>query len=94
MPIVNDIIAWENGSMTPEQERKFFQKMVNDGSVWSLQGMYGRRAQELLNNGEIDYPKKQTHDYYGNPIPTQTAIAKQFGSYVPAARRRKLKEVS
>lgn len=73
---VNDVIAWESGEMTAEQERKFFQKMVNDGSVWSLQGMYGRRAMDLLNAGIIKYPKKRTHDYYGNPIPTQNEAKK------------------
>ena len=85
---IKDVIAWENGTMTPDRERKFFQKMVNEGTVWSLQGMYGRRAHDLLNAGEIDYPTKKTHDYYGNPIPTRDDIRKKFGSYVLASKRR------
>jgi hypothetical protein len=90
---VKDVIAWENGEMSGNRERKFFQKMVNDGSVWKLQGAYGRRAKDLLNSGEIDYPKKKTHDFYGNHIPTQDDIKKQFGKYIPASKRRNLKQV-
>ena len=91
---LDDVIAWENGKMSDEQERKFFQKIVNTGEVWHLQGIYGRRAYDLMNSGEIDYPKKKTYDAYGNPIPTQADIKRQFKEYVPASKRRKLKEVS
>jgi hypothetical protein len=73
---VNDVIAWESGEMSEERERKFFQEMVNDGSVWKLQGCYGRRAMALLEAGVIKYPTKQTYDYYGNPIPTRARMRK------------------
>jgi hypothetical protein len=94
MPKANDFISYEEGKMSSEKERKFFQKMVNDGSVWSLQGSYGRRAKDLLDAGEIDYPKKKTYDAYGNPIPTQADIRKQFGKYEPAKKRRQLRDVA
>ena len=80
---VQDVIDWEEGNMSPERERKFFQHMVNTGEVWKLQGMYGRRAQDLLDSGEIHYPKKKTYDYYGNPIPVEKRASK-----------KKLKDVS
>jgi hypothetical protein len=89
---INDVIDWEGGDMSSKREKNFFQKMVNDGSVWQLQGMYGRRAKQLLNFGIIDYPKKRTYDAYGNPIPTQADISKQFGKYVPVSKRN-LKKV-
>jgi len=91
---VNDVITWEEGNVTAQQERKFFQKMVNDGSVWKLQGMYGRRATELLNTGQIDYPVRKTYDAYGNKIPTRSSIKKQFGRYELASRRRRIMEVA
>jgi len=53
MPDINDIIAWENGEMDKDQEIIFFQKLVDTGLAWSLQGMYGRRAQQLISDGEI-----------------------------------------
>jgi len=91
---VSFIIAYEEGRAIPAQERRFFQRKVNDGSIWSLQGSYGRRAMDLLNSGEIDYPKKKTYDYYGNPIPTQADIKKKFGQYIPASKRRKMREMT
>lgn len=92
---VDFIIRYEGeGDVSSKEERAWFQKKVNDGSIWQFQGSYGRRAQELLNEGEIDYPKKKTHDVYGNPIPTQADIKKKFGKYEPASKRRKLREMS
>ena len=68
---VDDIIAFETGQMSEADMIKMFQRMVNTGQVWSLQGSYGRQAQSLLDAGVIQYPKKKTKDYYGNPIPTR-----------------------
>lgn len=50
--IVDDIIAWESGDMDEDQEREFFQRLINDGTCWTLQGCYGRRAMELIRSGE------------------------------------------
>lgn len=50
---VDDMMDWEDGNMTPENEIKFFQKLVDNGMAWTLQGMYGRRAVELLNEGKL-----------------------------------------
>lgn len=66
---VDDIMAYEDGTMSEADEIKFFQRMVNDGSVWHLQGAYGRRANELLEQGLIKPPKNPTGtDAYGNPL--------------------------
>lgn len=51
IPNIDDIISWEDGSMSQEDEIKFFQGMIDSGVVWQLQGMYGRRATELINAG-------------------------------------------
>lgn len=53
MPDINDIMAWENGEMDEEREEVFFQKLVDSGLAWTLQGMYGRRAKELIRMGII-----------------------------------------
>ena len=55
MPDINDIIAWEYGEMDHDQEIIFFQKLVDTGFAWSLQGMYGRRAYQLIEEGEIHH---------------------------------------
>jgi hypothetical protein len=50
---VSKIMAWEDGEMDRDQEIEFFQELVDSGLAWQLQGMYGRRAQQLINEGEI-----------------------------------------
>lgn len=53
---VSDIIAYEGGQMTEQEEIRFFQELVNTGQAWSLQGSYGRRASQLLKAGVIIEP--------------------------------------
>lgn len=53
MPSVEEFIDWENGDMSEENEIEFFQKLLDTGMAWTLQGMYGRRTMELLNEGYL-----------------------------------------
>jgi hypothetical protein len=62
--------------LTEKQEIALWQYGVDTGIVWHLQGWYGRNAQDMLNAGILKYPKKRTHDYYGNPIPTHEEAKK------------------
>ncbi len=50
-PIINELMEWENGSMTEEEEIKLFQKLIDNGMAWTLQGMYGRQAMRLIEAG-------------------------------------------
>lgn len=56
--MVNDIMAFESGAMDYDEMVAFFQKLVDTGLVWSLQGMYQRTAFDLLRAGEIHLPEK------------------------------------
>ena len=51
--LVNQIIAWESGDMESDAEIVFFQSLVKSGLCWEMQGMYGRRAKQLLDDGLI-----------------------------------------
>jgi hypothetical protein len=53
MDLVNKVIDWENGDMSGDDETQFFQELVNSGMAWQLQGMYGRRAMELIRQGKV-----------------------------------------
>jgi len=53
MPDINDMMAWENGEMNEDREDKLFQQLVDSGLAWTLQGMYGRRASQLLRERRI-----------------------------------------
>ena len=66
----------EGNGLTEAQTIALWQYGVDRGTIWHLQGWYGRNAQAMLNDGILKYPKKRTHDYYGNPIPTHSEAKK------------------
>ena len=39
------------------------QRLINDGSVWHMEGSYGREAMRLLESGQCMLPKKQYKDF-------------------------------
>ena len=69
---VGDIMAYEGGEMSEEDAIKMFQKLVDSGDVWRLQGSYGRTAMAMLEAGVIKKPKKvggkTKYGYYGEEI--------------------------
>jgi len=48
---VGKIIEYEGGEMDDAEAVAMFQEMINDGTVWQLQGSYGRTAQALIAGG-------------------------------------------
>jgi hypothetical protein len=48
------IIAFEQGDLSDEATLDLFQELINSGLAWSLQGMYGRMAQNLIDAGLCD----------------------------------------
>lgn len=44
---------YEDGEMTMMEEIILFQKLVDNGHAWALQGSYGRTAMAMLKNGLI-----------------------------------------
>ena len=55
-PDVSDFIAYENGEMSEEDTIEFFQKLIDTGMAWTLQGHYGRTATYLINTGRCSRP--------------------------------------
>ena len=49
---VQDIIDYENGDMDWDRIVDMFQKLIDSGEAWTLQGSYGRMAQRLIDDGE------------------------------------------
>ncbi len=76
--IVDDIIEYENEGIDEEKEIKLFQKLVNNGQAWRLQGSFGRQASSMLSAGVIHPPNKLTRqnntDFYGNKIFTPSGL--------------------
>ena len=52
------------------------QKMINDGSIWKLQGSAGREAMSTLECGACMLPKSDKYDYYGNLVPSRDRLKK------------------
>jgi len=48
---VEQLLAYEAGEMTPEQQIAFFQRLIDSGLVWQLQGHYGRTVTALIKAG-------------------------------------------
>lgn len=53
---VDDIIRYEQGDMSEDDMIVMFQKLVNSGLAWQLQGHYGRTATALINAGLVTRP--------------------------------------
>lgn len=56
--LVDEIIAFESGTITPTREKRLFQDLVNSGQAFKLQGFFGRRAQAMIKAGIIK-PRKR-----------------------------------
>ena len=48
---VSFIVDYEAGLLDEEQIIEGFQRLIDSGIVWSLQGSYGRMAKALIENG-------------------------------------------
>ena len=71
---IDDIIALEEGKLNSEQTIALFQEMINDGTVWSLQGFYGRTAMDLIESGQCILGEHGNHDSWGNYIPSRFEV--------------------
>ena len=49
--LVNQIMSYESGEMSDDEQIKFFQELINTGLAWSLQGHYGRVASSMIEAG-------------------------------------------
>lgn len=77
MDRVSQLMAWEAGSLSHDEEVALFQSLIDDGTAWSLQGAYGRRAQALIDGGECQRP---------TPKYPPVARSETVGPYVKVSR--------
>ena len=52
--LTEKIVAYEDGVLTDEETIELFQRLLETGLVWKLQGSYGRMAEYLIEQGLID----------------------------------------
>jgi hypothetical protein len=53
---VGAIMAYEQGDLDDEKMLELFQRLVDSGLAWRLQGSYGRTAMALIKGGSISQP--------------------------------------
>lgn len=51
MDIVSAIIAYEQGDLPENEAIELFQKLIDSGMAYQLQGHYGRQAEALIEAG-------------------------------------------
>jgi hypothetical protein len=59
MPDIDKLIAFESGELDQDATVELFQDLVNSGLVWSLQGFYGRTANDLIDAGLVTLPQSE-----------------------------------
>lgn len=47
------MVAWEEGQLDRTQTVELFQHLVDNGWAWILQGIYGRMANSLIQEGLV-----------------------------------------
>lgn len=50
------LMAYENNQLNYDEMLELFQRLVDSGLAWTLQGSYGRMAKELIEQGLL-HPK-------------------------------------
>lgn len=58
MDIIGDVLAFECGELDEDATVILFQRLVDSGAAWQLQGYYGRMAQAMIDAGLI-YDSKE-----------------------------------
>jgi hypothetical protein len=56
LQLVDQLIAYEEGQLTEDQEIAFFEHLVETGTCWQLQGHYQRVAGTFIEAGLINSP--------------------------------------
>jgi len=56
MDVTNAVIAYEQGELEEVEVLDLFQKLVDSGLAWQLQGSYGRMAAQLIDIGLVNPP--------------------------------------
>lgn len=55
---ISAMIAWEEGTLSDEDTITLFQRLIDSGLAWKLQGCYGRQAMAMLEAGVCMPPHK------------------------------------
>jgi hypothetical protein len=57
-----------------ESDKRVYQRLVNSGQAWMMEGAVGRTAMSLIEQGEIVLGEQGHRDYYGNYVPSRHEV--------------------
>lgn len=66
--VLDFIMRYEAGEASYDETVEGFQQMIDDGTVWQLQGSYGRTAERLIERGACRRAC-QSGNGYPSPVP-------------------------
>lgn len=52
-PLLAQVVAYEQGELGYGEIVELFQRLVDTGLAWQLQGFYGRTARDFIESGEV-----------------------------------------
>ena len=55
---LDQMLCFELGVLDQDQVIQLFQRLIDTGVVWQLQGFYGRIARDLINAGLCSLPQQ------------------------------------
>ena len=61
--ILDEMLKYEQGDLQPDETIELFQRLIDTGMAWRLQGSYGRAAQAMIEAGLC------------KPLPTMREVA-------------------
>lgn len=59
---INSIIAFESGDLRGNKVLELFSYLIKTGKAWTLQGVYGRTAESLIDRGYLSAEGKILKD--------------------------------
>lgn len=59
---------------TQEEQVDCYQRLINSGDAWRLEGNVGRTAMGLLQTGQCVLGNCGHKDYWGNYVPSRTEV--------------------
>ena len=66
-------VLWDEDA-TEDEVLDTYQKLVNNGHAWHLEGSIGRTAMDLLESRKIGLGETGHTDHYGNYIPSRYEV--------------------
>lgn len=72
---VQDIQNIEDGCDDQQTYYESYQRMIDSGLAWRLQGAHGREAMRLITEGRCMLGEVGHRDYWGNYVPSRTEVA-------------------